>query len=279
MTQRSPEPTAPNLVFPRKEVEEKIKAQLEKARELQAIKIVSEDDFDQATAEKSKWEKYTAELLTRSFDTSKIADEFTYVSSISAIPFGATGKWFANDFRVSISNAITRLEAIHERLDLIPELAGSVKATQEKINNAASRIFIAHGRSNAWKDLKDLIEDRLNLPSDEFNREPTAGLGTKERIEEMLNNAVFAFIVLTAEDEHSDGTFHPRENVIHEAGLFQGRLGFKKAIILREDGCVEFSNIHGLTQIQFPKGNIMAKSEDIRRVLEREGILKKDKES
>ena len=50
-----------------------------------------------------------------------------------------------------------------------------------------------------------------------------------------------AFLVLTAEDEQTDGTLHARENVIHEAGLFQGRLGFEKAIILLEEGCQEFS--------------------------------------
>ena len=38
-------------------------------------------------------------------------------------------------------------------------------------------------------------------------------------------------------------------NVIHEVGLFQGRLGANKAIILLEDGCEEFSNIQGLVRM------------------------------
>jgi predicted nucleotide-binding protein len=61
--------------------------------------------------------------------------------------------------------------------------------------------------------------------------------------------------------------------VIHEVGLFQGRLGFAKAIVLLEEGCTEFSNIHGLGQIRFPKGNVRAIFEDVRSVLEREGLL------
>lgn len=56
-------------------------------------------------------------------------------------------------------------------------------------------------------------------------------------------------------------------------GLFQGRLGFERAIILLEEGCEEFSNILGLTQIRFPKGNIKAQFEEVRRILERERIL------
>ncbi len=64
-----------------------------------------------------------------------------------------------------------------------------------------------------------------------------------------------------------------RMNVIHEAGLFQGRLGFTRAILLIEEGCEEFSNMQGLGQIRFPKGKISAAFEEIRQVLEREGIV------
>lgn len=135
-------------------------------------------------------------------------------------------------------------------------------------------IFIGHGQSSVWKDLKDFLVERLGVQYEEFNREPAAGVSTKERLLEMLDRCCFAFLVMTAEDEAPDGTKRARQNVIHEAGLFQGRYGFERAIILLEEGCQEFSNIHGLGQIRFPKGRIMAASEEIRRVLEREGILK-----
>jgi predicted nucleotide-binding protein len=135
------------------------------------------------------------------------------------------------------------------------------------------RVFIGHGCSPVWRDLKDFVQERLKLDWDEFNREPVAGRSTKERLEEMLDSACIAFLVMTAEDERSDGSWQARANVIHEAGLFQGRLGFERAIILLEEGCTEFSNIQGLTQIRFPKGRIDSRFEDIRRVLEREGIL------
>jgi predicted nucleotide-binding protein len=60
---------------------------------------------------------------------------------------------------------------------------------------------------------------------------------------------------------------------VHEAGLFQGRLGFTKTIVLMEEGCQEFSNIQGLGQIRFPRGNIAAAFEEVRRILEREGTI------
>jgi predicted nucleotide-binding protein len=83
----------------------------------------------------------------------------------------------------------------------------------------------------------------------------------------------FAFLVLTAEDERVDGAMLARQNVVHEAGLFQGRLGFSRAIVMLEEGCDDCSNIAGLGQIRFPAGYISASFEEARRVLEREGFI------
>ena len=136
-----------------------------------------------------------------------------------------------------------------------------------------TNVFIGHGRSPAWRELKDFVQDRLDLPWDEFNRVPVAGITNIARLSEMLDAAAIALIIMTAEDEQADGAVQARMNVIHEAGLFQGRLGFTKAIVLLEDGCQEFSNIQGLGQIQFPAGRISAAFEEVREVLEREGLL------
>jgi predicted nucleotide-binding protein len=136
-----------------------------------------------------------------------------------------------------------------------------------------TNVFIGHGRSATWKDLKDFVQDRLQLPWDEFNRVPVAGVTNQARLAEMLDAAAVALVIMTAEDETAEGAMQARMNVIHEVGLFQGRLGFTKAIVLLEDGCEEFSNIQGLGQIRFPEGNISACFEEIRRVLEREDVI------
>ena len=92
----------------------------------------------------------------------------------------------------------------------------------------------------------------------------------------MLDAAAIAFLVMTGEDEQADGGLNARMNVVHEAGLFQGRLGFTRAIILLEEDCEEFSNIQGLGQVRFPKGNIRAAFDDVRQIFEREGLLGED---
>ena len=149
------------------------------------------------------------------------------------------------------------------------------RLTKKKMRaeRVGTNVFLGHGRSPVWRDLKDFLGDRLQLPWDEFNRVPVAGVTNIARLSEMLDSAAIAFVIMTAEDEQADGKLHARLNVIHEVGLFQGRLGFTKAIVLLEEGCEEFSNIQGFGQIRFPKGNVKAVSEDIRRVLEREGLI------
>lgn len=151
-----------------------------------------------------------------------------------------------------------------------------VSKNSRRKERIGTNIFIGHGQSMEWKELKDFIQDRLQLPWDEFNRVPVAGITNIARLSEMLDSAAFAFLVMTAEDEQADGSLQARMNVIHEAGLFQGRLGFNRAIILLEDGCKEFSNIQGLGQIRFPQENIKAIFEDIREVLEREEIIESE---
>jgi predicted nucleotide-binding protein len=167
---------------------------------------------------------------------------------------------------VIFEKKISQLEVFVQALEALP--------AQIMSKSPVGRVFIGHGRSLLWRELKDFLSERLGLVWDEFNREAVAGIATWERLSQMLSDASFAFLVMTAEDEHANSTLHARENVIHESGLFQGRLGSRKAIILLEEGCSEFSNIFGLSQLRFPKGNIGAVFEDIRRVLEREHILK-----
>lgn len=155
--------------------------------------------------------------------------------------------------------------------DHLDRLAAAVR--RPAVGSLGTHVFIGHGRSLQWRVLKDFIEDRLGLPHMEFNRVPVAGITNIARLSECLDQSGAAFLVLTAEDERVDGEMTARQNVIHEVGLFQGRLGFTRAIVMLEEGCEEFSNIQGLGQIRYPAGRIEAAFEDVRRVLEREGML------
>jgi len=118
------------------------------------------------------------------------------------------------------------------------------------------RVFIGHGQSPAWKDLKDHLREKHDYDVEAYEIGARAGLTIQEVLEKLLASSSMALLVLTGEDEDAKGGLHARENVIHELGLFQGRLGWKRAIALLEEGVQEFSNIQGVTQIRYEKGRI-----------------------
>jgi len=186
--------------------------------------------------------------------------------------------WVTGDFETWARKS--SIDAVHLRAFGVSFLRADIekmilnKSTEERSSSlplaAGKYVVIGHGQSETWRALKDFIQDRLKLPVDEFNRVSAAGMQTTERLSQMLNEAEMAFLVMTAEDQQLDGTVRARENVVHEIGLFQGRCGFNRAIVLLEEGCDEFSNLKGLIHIAFPKGKIGAAFEEIRRVVERE---------
>jgi predicted nucleotide-binding protein len=187
--------------------------------------------------------------------------------------------WKTGDFDTWINQQI-RVKAFSvtfRRSDI--EQLRPARALQEgqEMTATGKKIFIGHGRSLVWLELKNFLQDDLHLAVDEFNRVSTAGIATSNRLEQMLDDAAFAFLILTAEDEATDGKLHARENVVHEAGLFQGRLGFTKAILLLEETCEKFSNIEGLGYIPFTTGKIRAAFEDIRKVLNERLIALEEK--
>ena len=118
------------------------------------------------------------------------------------------------------------------------------------------KIFIGHGHNKQWEELKNHLKEKHRYEIIHYETTSKAGTTTISTLENMLDKSSFALLVCTGEDIDKDGNVHIRENVIHELGLFQGRLGFDKAIILLEEGVTEFSNISGLNQIRFTKGNI-----------------------
>lgn len=167
-----------------------------------------------------------------------------------------------------------------ELSELCTNLADHLKTVEEmqlpvSIPLQRRKIFIGHGHSDEWLKLKEYLTEGLGLQCEEYSRVANAGKTITDRLTSMLQVAQFAFIVMTAEDEVADGEKRARENVVHEAGLFQGRLGFERAILVSEKSCHIFSNVHGLERIDFSTGNIQESFSKVHAVLVREGVVSK----
>lgn len=131
-------------------------------------------------------------------------------------------------------------------------------------------VFIGHGHSSQWRDLKDHLHDLHGYDIEHFEVGARAGHAVRDILELMLGRSTFAVLVMTGEDEMVSGQLRPRENVVHEAGLFQGRMGFHRAILAVEEGVQPFSNMDGIQQLRYSKGNIREIFGDVLATLRRE---------
>jgi hypothetical protein len=115
----------PSLVVPRAEAADQITKQIERGKEIKNFAISKRQDVEQAWTQHTKWTKYNSELLGRLFDNDSIAREYNR---------SGLGVWKPDDeignFRGEMQSRITGLEAILERLELIPELV-EISATKE----------------------------------------------------------------------------------------------------------------------------------------------------
>lgn len=129
-------------------------------------------------------------------------------------------------------------------------------------------VFISHGRSSAWKDVARFIEVSLDVPTMELSESPNRGRTIIQKLDEETNNCSFAVIVITAEDEMASGDIRARQNVVHEIGFFQGRVGLQNVLFLMEEGVQGFSNIDGIVYESFKKNHIKSTFERIRQEIE-----------
>jgi predicted nucleotide-binding protein len=167
---------------------------------------------------------------------------------------------------------LATLSAAVEHFSRVPLARAQTPSDESSKTSGKARptIFVGHGQDPQWEALELFLRRQRHYDVESFESGPRAGYPTTSVLENMLDKASMALLVHTAEDETADGSLRARENVVHEAGLFQGRLGFTKAIVLLEDGCNEYSNIQGLTQIRFPKGNIRQVFLEVLQTIQRE---------
>jgi predicted nucleotide-binding protein len=172
--------------------------------------------------------------------------------------------------RASISVAAPTRDGIETVFSVFEKNAERCRIPESEMPKDEAKVFIGHGQNSQWRDLKDHLHEKHGYQIEAYEIGSRAGHTIRDVLEEMMKESTFALLVMTGEDETKDGKLLARQNVVHEAGLFQGKLGFSRAIILLEEGTDEFSNIQGIQQIRFSKNKIKESFGDVLAVLKRE---------
>jgi|GEM_PF-1904188 len=129
------------------------------------------------------------------------------------------------------------------------------------------KVFLSHGGSHLWKDVARFITKEFGFGTISLQEQKNAGRTIIEKLEQETKDCDFAIIVMTAEDEQSDGNKRARQNVIHEIGFCQGVFGRRNVLVLKQAGVEGFTNISGLVYEEFTENNIKSTFEKIRQEL------------
>jgi predicted nucleotide-binding protein len=225
------------------------------------------------SSEFQEWQgKVTAAIVLIFGEHSRYVDDFKeidYSNTLAQLfgpPEGAMGKGLAQAKEL-LQTMIGEIKASEVTHSLV------AKSTLQETSAVKPCVFIGHGRSPLWARLQLHLQDDLGLRVVNFESESRAGESAVSILTKMLGEAQFAILLLTAEDETATGSMRARQNVIHEVGLFQSKLGFNRAILLKQESVEDFTNLAGLQCIPFSENKIEQAFYDLGRTLKREGLI------
>lgn len=132
------------------------------------------------------------------------------------------------------------------------------------------KVFIGHGRAADWRELSEELHHVHKYEVEAFEYGSRAGLQITDIVESMVASSSFAVLILNPDDEQADGQRRARQNVIHELGLCQGRLGFRRVIPVIETSVEGISNLAGTKAIPYAPGTIKGTVSEILAALRRE---------
>ncbi len=151
----------------------------------------------------------------------------------------------------------SQLQSLVRDIEQIFELRASSELAVPMEKNPV-KVFISHGRANDWNEVQNFIEKDLGISTLELAQEANRGRTILQKLDDEASRCSFAVIVMTGDDQDSEGKPKARENVMHEIGYFQGKFGLSAVCLLHEEGTNIPSNIHGLVYVPFPKGYVSA---------------------
>lgn len=252
-----------SLNISRTDAEQKIRIQIEKGYKIRNLNINTKKELNVAENEQNKWSKYNEELLARIFDNQTVVKEYknsVYFPGLSI--FGEEAFAYKIDnFRKDTDEKINYLDALIERLELIPEVVKNISPTTLKITKSKTRdIFIVHGWDEAAKESVSRFIEKIDLNPIILHEKPNAGRTIIEKFED-YSNVGFAIVLLTpddigsSKDELDKAKPRARQNVIFELGYFIGKLGRGNVCALYKEGVEIPSDYHGVLYLAMDTNN------------------------
>jgi predicted nucleotide-binding protein len=219
-----------------------------------SVKIETEEwSFDSV-------DEFLAEYAKENVEVSSLYIDWQYAKKFSLFFFHGS-----NEITIR-SNTRAEIETI---FSIFEEAPSEDKAPFRSSRKNNVTVFIGHGKTKQWEKLKSHLQDKHDIDVIAYETGARAGHTIRDILDSMSDESSIALLILTGEDKTETGV-RARQNVIHECGLFQGKLGFERAIMLVEEGIELASNFDGIQQLRFKKGRISEVFGDVVATIRRE---------
>ncbi|MFB9164146.1 TIR domain-containing protein [Arthrobacter psychrochitiniphilus] len=236
-----------------------------------SVKLLEYTDLGVSSGRES-WSYDTIEQWTAAYNK-----DCTY-ANLSAYGHGGD---FSLAVSYSLKNRATTVTvgapndtAIHAAMNIFNAAENSAKLPAlpmaPTVNLPPVKVFIGHGGSRDWNEIADHLRGLHEYDIEAYETGSRSGHSIRDVLQSMLDVSTFAVLVLSSEDATAAGGMRARQNVVHEVGLFQGKLGFNRAIAVIENGAEVFSNLDGIQQIRYDSGQVRSTLGDILAALRRE---------
>ncbi len=238
-----------------------MQGQIDEAYWIRNRSVSSHSEMDELEGKESKWHEFNVALLASSFSDESILKEYSSLQLDCASP-SATIYMRLQALQKRIRHRVLKLESIHDRLKLIPEL---VEQTHTFKTSTASnpvspyrKIFVGHGQDDEAKDTVARFLEKLDLETVILDEEPSDGNTLIEKLEK--NSDVGFAVILLTPDDHGGRVDQPedspraRQNAILELGYFLGKIGRKRVRVLNKG--IEMPSVYrGVEYVSMdPKG-------------------------
>jgi hypothetical protein len=255
------DPGPPSLAVPRAEAEARIDKQIEAGRELLArtTSLNTTGDFEDWREDRSRWRRFTSDVLRALYTTEAPADEFDRAASRIMYVMGKSPAEQLEDDRDDMRSYVNTLVSLRERLELVPGPAdepGDLGAGEAEPQEGDPRVFVVHGHDEAVREkLVRQLEKAGRHDVVVLHEKASRGKTIIEKLEQNAKRSDYAVVLLTGDDVGASAKdaekLQPRarQNVVFELGYFVGALGRSHVAVLYEENVELPSDYAGVVYI------------------------------
>lgn len=225
-------------------------------------KDYDENEIGKFKSDFKKWDTFNAELLSRAFDEFQSPQSYLREYGRTGNPDNLFGEDLVKEIKQQISDKVTYLESLIERIPIIPSNQPQENRREDVVSknpNMSKDIFIVHGHDSGLKNEVARFVSDLGYNPIILHEQPNSGKTIIEKIESN-SNVCYAIVLYTPCDmgtskDRTDFQPRARQNVVFEHGYLLCKVGRERVCALIKDEVEKPGDIDGIVYVSYDSNN------------------------